>query len=1214
MVRNVICAEQVLACCQVLLDTGATVSIVANKYFFVKGSIKKCKKRLFEGIGGGTLYSNFYGMTRWGSAYLCPDSMVNIISFGQSHNADHDLTLHDYGFNLDGTKFTKTPMGDGFLYIYHDNDYPIETFNKNTLSNRDIAIVFSKQQSQSDVILNAFCDGLTNDKRRRAKEAAELIRKLGYPSLKQVDTMIGGHITNTTLTRSDLSNALKAYEAEIMIPTIKGKTKAHPQVYNEIEFNRIVTQEEKRQILYGDIMFVNQLMFIVIVSLPLYLTITCHIVSKGKAGVIDAIERTIYELRQKGYDPQKLLWDGEKSIAVIKTALLKLGVEVGPNTSGQHIHVIERRIQTIKERARCILVSLPYALPIFLFEYLILFVIIRLNSLPVVTRPDGATPRELYTGKKLQMEDLKYGFGDYVLTYPPSTTNAIDEPRANGMIALYPSGDSARSWIFYDLASWSANYRNTKTVSRLGRYTLAHTTDVINKMNTMAGDEQVRKHLRDPTFSFGDDSEPVADPIMDYGDNVFIDELGPMTEIDNNFNQPMLIDNEIAINDDTNIDYDNNDNDNNYNTNEPSDNILHDQPEALVHNDHAIDAVPNDTISTTNIDNNINSNNIINDSDTTKLPAAIESGSAKSPRKSSRQKSKNSKYFNDDFISFMTPRKEFDEYIFSQLNTNKAIIEFGDQKTNEAAKIELQQLVDMETWHYPTKDERRKAQRINSHIVFKGSKIEKLTNQSSEDFKVKARMVARGDMQNESIYSKEDISSPTMSLQSLFMLIDLKVRERKRIITADVKGAYLNASMESSNPIMMRLNKFITNILLKIDPNAKSHINKDGTIDVILDKALYGCIESGKLWYNTISTLLLSFGYKIHPLDPCVFYKGEPGNQIFIGLYVDDLLIIYPEEFESQINNHLDIMENKYGKMKINRGNVHKYLGILFKFIDDDCFANMADYTVDILNEMPVVGESKYPASAHLLDINESCPKLSIKDKKLFHRVVAKLIYLTMRTRPEILLAVQFLTTRVQDPDMDDHKKLTKLLQYLQGTIDLGIKITSEQPLIPKAYIDSAHQTHKLSGKGQAGINITLGKGPIYASSSRVDLVTKSSTETELVAAADKCGPLFWVRNFLMDLGYEVGPAIIYQDNTSTISLIENGRSNSHRTKHIASKYFFLKDRIASGEIIIEYCPTELMIADILTKVLQGQLFLNLRELLLNWTPKDTLIFKNFIA
>jgi hypothetical protein len=69
----------------------------------------------------------------------------------------------------------------------------------------------------------------------------------------------------------------------------------------------------------------------------------------------------------------------------------------------------------------------------------------------------------------------------------------------------------------------------------------------------------------------------------------------------------------------------------------------------------------------------------------------------------------------------------------------------------------------------------------------------------------------------------------------------------------------------------------------------------------------------------------------------------------------------------------------------------------------------------------------------------------------------------------------------------------------------------------------------------------------------------------------------------------------------STIVLANKGHSTAERTRHIAIRFYFVKDRVDSGEIVIEYLPTGQMIADILTKPLQGDLFRRLRRLLLNW-------------
>jgi hypothetical protein len=69
----------------------------------------------------------------------------------------------------------------------------------------------------------------------------------------------------------------------------------------------------------------------------------------------------------------------------------------------------------------------------------------------------------------------------------------------------------------------------------------------------------------------------------------------------------------------------------------------------------------------------------------------------------------------------------------------------------------------------------------------------------------------------------------------------------------------------------------------------------------------------------------------------------------------------------------------------------------------------------------------------------------------------------------------------------------------------------------------------------------------------------------------------------------------------STITLANKGRSTSDRTRHIHIRYFFVKDRVNSGEVKIEYKHTKMMLADLLTKPLQGDLFRVMRKELLNW-------------
>jgi len=82
--------------------------------------------------------------------------------------------------------------------------------------------------------------------------------------------------------------------------------------------------------------------------------------------------------------------------------------------------------------------------------------------------------------------------------------------------------------------------------------------------------------------------------------------------------------------------------------------------------------------------------------------------------------------------------------------------------------------------------------------------------------------------------------------------------------------------------------------------------------------------------------------------------------------------------------------------------------------------------------------------------------------------------------------------------------------------------------------------------------------------------------------------------------GYEVHDNVLYQDNKSAILLEKNGKASStKRTKHINIRYFFITDRIASGQLRIEWCPTLEMIGDYMTKPLQGALFRKFRDLIM---------------
>jgi hypothetical protein len=128
-----------------------------------------------------------------------------------------------------------------------------------------------------------------------------------------------------------------------------------------------------------------------------------------------------------------------------------------------------------------------------------------------------------------------------------------------------------------------------------------------------------------------------------------------------------------------------------------------------------------------------------------------------------------------------------------------------------------------------------------------------------------------------------------------------------------------------------------------------------------------------------------------------------------------------------------------------------------------------------------------------------------------------------------------------------------------------------------------------------------MGKGMPITGSNKQKLNTRSSTETELVAADDFMPMIIWTNLFLEAQGYGAKETILYQDNQSAILLEKNGRKSSgKRTKHLNIRYYFITDRISRKELSVVYCPTEEMIGDFFTKPLQGKLFYRFRAVIMN--------------
>lgn len=215
-------------------------------------------------------------------------------------------------------------------------------------------------------------------------------------------------------------------------------------------------------------------------------------------------------------------------------------------------------------------------------------------------------------------------------------------------------------------------------------------------------------------------------------------------------------------------------------------------------------------------------------------------------------------------------------------------------------------------------------------------------------------------------------------------------------------------------------------------------------------------------------------------------------------------------------------------------------------------------------------------------------------------------MFAATRTYPECLPAACVLASRYESSNEGDMKKLVHAVSYL-GSDPEHCLVIHPETLIPVSAADSSNASHA-DGKGHTGVcsgfkGLTSDTDSYCIfQSGKQSIVTKSSCECELVASNDGASTLVWMVQLLE--GYRVdgrggdlyrntdtgavpafdGTAVLYQDNESTISIINKGRGNFKNTRHIRVRYYFIHDLVVWGWMRVVWLASALMVADILSK------------------------------
>ncbi|KAJ9541134.1 hypothetical protein OSB04_027640 [Centaurea solstitialis] len=230
----------------------------------------------------------------------------------------------------------------------------------------------------------------------------------------------------------------------------------------------------------------------------------------------------------------------------------------------------------------------------------------------------------------------------------------------------------------------------------------------------------------------------------------------------------------------------------------------------------------------------------------------------------------------------------------------------------------------------------------------------------------------------------------------------------------------------------------------------------------------------------------------------------------------------------------------------------------------------------------------------------DTSSKLSASDGTLladgtqYRSLAGALQYLTF-TRPDIAYAVQQICLFMHAPREPHFAFMKRILRYIQGTLDHGLRIHVSRAQSLTAYSDADWGGCPDSRRSTSGYCIFLGDNLVSWSSKRQPTISRSSAEAEHRGVANTVAEASWLRNLLLELHVPISKAtVVYCDNVYAIYLTQNPVQHQ-RTKHVEIDIHFVREKVQIGHIRVLHVPSSSQFADIFTKGLPRQLFQHFR-------------------
>lgn len=438
----------------------------------------------------------------------------------------------------------------------------------------------------------------------------------------------------------------------------------------------------------------------------------------------------------------------------------------------------------------------------------------------------------------------------------------------------------------------------------------------------------------------------------------------------------------------------------------------------------------------------------------------------------------------------------------------------------------------------------------------------------------KARWVGKGFTQIHGI-DYFDTFAPVVKSATVRIVLALATKLELEVRQGDVPVAYLNGEI-TEELFMVQIQGYETG----------HKVNK-------LLKGLYGTKQAGRGWNKTIHAALIEDEFTQSNHDPCLYFKGsmdELSMFLVIVLYVDDLLLIAHPSARHIVDRTMEMLIQRF-KIR-DMGVVHRFLGMIVSRNAKQHYIKQIELIDEVLERF---GMCECKESATPMEANMT-PLAWVEGDELCHKdyrsAVGSLMYLATNTRPDISYSVGILSRFLERPTENHWNMAMRVLRYIRGTRHIGLNYrTDENSFELVGWADADWAGDLETRRSCSGFIIYLAGCPVSWKSKRQTTVASSTTVAEIEALHKGVMEGIWISDLLLELGWKSPGAMVWhQDNQSAIKTIE-AEKFMDRTKHLAVKISFLREKRERNIIKLNYTRTDDMVADILTKPLPRHAF-----------------------